>query len=248
MKLPPNGGMNLSVLDGWWCESHNGKNGWAIGSEIETGTVEFQNSVDITSLYQLLENQIVPLYYAKPDGRLPLAWLQLMRESIRSVTPVFNTHRMVKEYAERLYAPAARAYQELAADNGSAAAELSRWKAQMRRDWPQVQIYDVQIGNEDRQNILVGQSLEVSAKLHLGPVDPQHVRVEAYHGEVEIDGVRNPHVTTLHQSVNDSGNGHHLYRGSVPASESGTYGFSVRVVPTHPHLMQEHELRLITWS
>ncbi|MBA2270529.1 MAG: alpha-glucan family phosphorylase [Chthoniobacterales bacterium] len=248
MKLPPNGGLNLSVLDGWWCESYTGKNGWAIGAEIETGSVEFQNSVDITSLYQLLENQIVPLYYAKPDGRLPLAWLQLMRESIRSVTPVFNTHRMVKEYAERLYAPAARAYQELATDNGSAAAELSRWKAQMRRDWPQVQIYDVQIGNEDRQNILVGQSLEVSAKLHLGPVDPQHVRVEAYHGEVEIDGVRNPHVTTLHQSVNDSGNGHHLYRGSVPASESGTYGFSVRVVPTHPHLMQEHELRLITWS
>ncbi|MBA3273934.1 MAG: alpha-glucan family phosphorylase, partial [Chthoniobacterales bacterium] len=103
MKLPPNGGLNLSVLDGWWCESYNGKNGWAIGPEIAAGTVEFQNSVDITSLYQLLENQIVPLYYAKPDGKLPLAWLQLMRESIRSVTPVFNTHRMVKEYAERLY-------------------------------------------------------------------------------------------------------------------------------------------------
>jgi hypothetical protein len=87
MKLPPNGGLNLSVLDGWWCESYNGKNGWAIGAEIEAGSVEFQNSVDITSLYQLLENQIVPLYYAKPDGKLPIAWLQLMRESIRSVTP-----------------------------------------------------------------------------------------------------------------------------------------------------------------
>jgi len=248
MKLPPNGGLNLSVLDGWWCESYNGKNGWAIGAEIESGAVEFQNSVDIASLYQLLENQIVPLYYAKPDGKLPLAWLQLMRESIRSVTPIFNTHRMVKEYAERLYIPSGGACQELARENWRAAIELSRWKSQMRKDWPQVQIYDVKIGNADRQNILVGESLDVSAKLHLGPVGPQHVRVEAYHGEVEIDGVRNPQVTTLHQVEHNDGNGHYLFRGSVPASESGTYGFSVRVVPTHPHLMQEHELRLITWS
>ncbi|MDQ6655683.1 MAG: alpha-glucan family phosphorylase, partial [Verrucomicrobiota bacterium] len=166
MKLPPNGGLNLSVLDGWWCESYNGKNGWAIGAEIEDGLVDFQNSVDITSLYQLLENQIVPLYYAKPDGKLPLAWLQLMRESIRSVTPVFNTHRMVKEYAERLYQPAAAAYQELARDDCQAATNLSQWKTQMRKDWPQVQIYDVQIGNTDRQNILVGETLDLSAKLH----------------------------------------------------------------------------------
>ena len=75
--------------------------------------VEFQSEVDASSLYQLLENQIIPLYYAKPDGKLPLAWLQLMRESIRSVTPVFNTHRMVKEYTERLYTPAAQAYQRV---------------------------------------------------------------------------------------------------------------------------------------
>ncbi len=248
MKLPPNGGLNLSVLDGWWCESYNGKNGWAIGAEIEDGTVEFQNSVDLTSLYQLLENQIVPLYYAKPDGKLPLAWLQLMRESIRSVTPVFNTHRMVKEYAERLYRPAAAAYQELAKHDCQAATDLSRWKAQMRKDWPQVQIYDVKIGNADRQNILVGETLDLSAKLHLGPVNPEHVQVEAYYGEIETDGVRNPQIMRLQQSDQSDGNGTYIYKGSVPASESGTYGFSVRVVPTHPHLVQDHELRLITWS
>ena len=137
MKLPPNGGLNLSVLDGWWCESYNGKNGWAIGAEIEAGSVEFQSEVDAGSLYQLLENQVIPLYYAKPDGKLPLAWLQLMRESIRSVTPVFNTHRMVKEYAERLYTPAESGFEEFARDNCRAATELSQWKAHMRKAWPQ---------------------------------------------------------------------------------------------------------------
>jgi starch phosphorylase len=248
MKLPPNGGLNLSVLDGWWCESYNGNNGWAIGAEIAGGTIEFQSEVDAGSLYQLLENQIIPLYYAKPDGKLPLAWLQLMRESIRTVTPVFNTHRMVKEYTERLYTPAARAYQEFARDECAAATQLSTWKTKMRKAWTQVTIVDVQVGNKDRQNILVGEALQVSAKVHLGAVDRENVRVEAYHGEAENGGLRNPAVTVLSESSQADGDGNYLYHGLVPASESGTYGFSVRVVPIHPHLMQTHELRLITWS
>ncbi|MFZ3374326.1 MAG: alpha-glucan family phosphorylase [Chthoniobacterales bacterium] len=247
MKLAPNGGLNLSVLDGWWREGYNGNNGWAIGPEIDNGTIEFQNEVDAGSLYQLLENQIIPLYYAKPDGKLPLAWLQLMRESIRSVTPVFNTHRMVKEYTERLYIPAAKSHEDFSRDNCSAATHLSQWKSKMRKDWPQVRIQDVQIGNTDRQNIPVGESLQLSARVHLGAVDPKHVRVEAYHGESDNGGIKNPAVTILAQS-SQNGDGSYIYQGLVPASESGAYGFSVRVVPTNPHLMQEHELRLITWS
>jgi starch phosphorylase len=250
MKSAPNGGINLSVLDGWWREGYTGSNGWAIGAEIDNGTTEFQNEVDANSLYQLLENQIVPLYYAKPDGKLPLAWLQLMRESIRSVTPVFNTQRMVKEYTEQLYIPAARAHGNFSSDGCGAATQLSQWKAQMRKDWPQVQISDVQVANKDRQSILVGESLQIRARLHLGGVDPQHVRVEAYHGEMDNGNIRNPTATVLHQSPDQSatGDGNYIYHGSVPATESGTYGFSVRVVPTHPCLMQAHELRLITWS
>ncbi len=248
MKSAPNGGINLSVLDGWWREGYNGNNGWAIGAEINNGTVEFQNEGDASSLYQLLENQIVPLYYAKPDGKLPLAWLHLMRESIRSVTPVFNTQRMVKEYTERLYVPAAKSYEDFSRDGCGAATQLSQWKAQIRKDWPQVQISDVQVANKDRQNILVGELLQITARVHLGAVDPNHVRVEAYHGEADNGNIRNPTATVLNQSSQVDGSGNYIYHGSVPASESGTYGFSVRVVPTHPHLMQGHELRLITWS
>ena len=247
MKSAPNGGINLSVLDGWWHEGFNGNNGWAIAAEINDGTVEFQSAVDANSLYQLLENQIIPLYYAKPDGKLPLAWLQLMRESIRSVTPVFNTHRMVKEYTERLYIPAARSHENFAQNGCEPATQLSQWKARMRKDWPQVRIHNVQVGNKDRQNILVGESLQVSAHVYLGDVDPNHVRVEAYHGEADNGGIKNPSVSVLNASGRN-GDGSYLYQGSVPASETGAYGFSVRVVPTHPHLMQSHELRLIAWS
>ena len=248
MKSAPNGGINLSVLDGWWLEGFNGSNGWAIGAEIATGTTDFQNEVDASSLYQLLENQIVPLYYAKPDGKLPLAWLQLMRESIRSVTPVFNTQRMVKEYTEQLYVPAAQAHENFSGDGCGAAKHLSQWKAQMRKDWPQVQVSNVDVGNKDQQSISVGESLKISARVHLGGVNPQHVRVEAYHGEVDNGDLLNPAATVLSQSSQADGDGNYVYEGSVPATESGTYGFSVRVIPTHPCLMQPHELRLITWS
>jgi len=248
MKAAPNGGINLSVLDGWWREGYNGNNGWAIAAEIENGTTEFQNEVDASSLYQLLENQIIPLYYAKPDGKLPLAWLHLMRESIRSVTPVFNTQRMVKEYTERLYIPAAKSYENFSRDGCGAATQLSQWKSQIRKDWPQVQIADVQVVNKDRQNIFVGESLQICARVHLGAVNPQHVRVEAYHGEIDNGDIRNPTATALNESSKANGDGDYIYQGSVPAAESGAYGFSVRVVPTHPNLMQAHELRLITWS
>src|SRR6201981_1774643 len=168
MKSAPNGGITLSVLDGGWREGFNASNGWPIGAEIDNGTTEFQNEGDASSLYQLLENQVIPLYYAKPDGKLPLAWLQLMRESIRTVTPVFNTHRMVQEYTERLYIPAAKPPQESRRANCAAATGLSQWKAKMRKDWPQVGILEVQVGNADRQNIQVGAALQVSARGHLG--------------------------------------------------------------------------------
>jgi starch phosphorylase len=249
MKLPPNGGLNLSVLDGWWCEGFNGKNGWAIGADLKDvhATPELQNEVDAASLLHILETQIIPLYYAKPDGRLPLAWIQLMRESIRSVVPVFNTHRMVKEYAEKLYEPAARAHADLAAGNGSKAVALSKWKAQMRKDWPQIQVREVNIASPDSLNVLVGEKLPVSARVHLGSVDPKHVCVQAYYGETDNGSIHRPAIATL-AGCEKSSDGCHIYSGEIPAAESGTYGFNVRVVPTHPNLTQNHELRLITWA
>ena len=247
MKLPPNGGLNLSVLDGWWCESFNGKNGWAIGAEILDGSVEFQNEVDTASLFHILETQVIPLYYAKPDGRLPLAWLQLMRESIRSVTPVFNTQRMVQEYSEQMYEPAAAAAARLGADNAAKAREVSAWKKQIRQLWSQVRINDVKIVNADRVNVLVGESLGVEALVHLGDLSPEFVRVQVYVGQASDNQIEHP-VTLDLTKLQKGANGDYLYSGAAPAPESGAYGFSVRVIPTHPSLTQAHELRLITWA
>ena len=111
-----------------------------------------------------------------------------------------------------------------------------------------MQVSNVHVTNKDQQSVSVGESLQISARVHLGALDPQHVRVEAYHGEVDNGDLRNPTATVLDQSRQADSTGNYIYEGSIPATESGTYGFSVRVVPTHSCLMQAHELRLITWS
>ena len=251
MKLPPSGGLNLSVLDGWWCEAHTGKNGWAIGAEIPESTSEldekFETEVDVASLFHILETQVLPLYYAKPDGRLPLAWINLMRESIRTIVPVFNTHRMVQEYTERLYESAARAHTILNSDGCKKAIELSQWKSNIRRDWSHIAVSDVTVCNGNSPSVTVGQQLDVSARVALGPIAPEFVRVQAFFGE-NVNGQIAGAKTVELKMVEKLADGTYRFAGAIPADESGSYGLSVRVIPSHPNIIQAHELRLITWA
>ena len=156
---------------------------------------------------------------------------------------------MVQEYSERLYERAARRYRELSAEHGAQAVKLSDWKNRMRRDWHQIKITDVQLEAADRRQIHVGDPLTVSARVQLGPFEPGEVSVQVYYGEDHENTIRQPAVLPLSVAAkpgnSDEG---YLYRGTIPSKESGAYGFSVRVVPTHPSMTQDHELRLITWA
>ncbi len=254
-KVPPNGGINLSVLDGWWSEGYNSKNGWAIGeeigwilgSEIQDKTPELQDEVDVKSLYTILEQQLIPLYYAKPDGRLPLAWINLMRESIRSVSPVYNTWRMVREYTERFYTPASHRGARLQANNFTEAKELARWKVEIRQAWQQVAVREIVCDHPRRYEVFVGEKISIRAKVFLGGIAPEHVLVEVYCGETQDDQLRNPNTIGLSMQKKEE-DGTYWYGGSIDAAESGAYGFNVRLMPTHPNLTQKHELRLVTWG
>jgi starch phosphorylase len=253
MKLPPNGGLNFSVLDGWWIEAYeeNRKAGWPIGPELPRATEApdqaMENEVDTASLFHILETQIIPLFYAKPDGRLPVAWIQLMRESIRSILPVFNTDRMVKEYATKLYSPAAKVHATLSADGGKSALALAKWKDEIRKSWPQIRIDDVKVENIEGGDIVVGDKVNVRATVHLGPINPDDVAVQAYSGEAINNSIVSPRIDPLKERKKVQA-GVYEYRGVIPAGESGSYGLNVRVIPTHANLIQEHELRLITWA
>jgi starch phosphorylase len=247
MKAALNGVINFSVLDGWWYEGYNGKNGWAIAPEITSGSVEYQNQADVESLFYILEHQIVPLYYAKPDSRLPLAWIQLMRESVRSVTPLFNTERMLKEYCEHLYRPAADAFARLRRDHYKAASELADWKHGIRTDWKQIRIQAVETFPPAGRMLQVGDQLEVTTRIALGPIRPSDVRVQAYIGECENGSIFNAAPIDLLKMEETGEPGIYCFKGIVTAPESGSYGFNVRVIPAHPDIQQDHELRLISW-
>jgi starch phosphorylase len=155
---------------------------------------------------------------------------------------------MVKEYNERLYEPAAEGYKALSANGCQAGVELAQWKHSTRVDWPHVQIESVETSQSGRVSLFVGDKLEITAHVFLGPVQPTHVRVQAYVGESDNGALRNPYTIDLLDVEKTTANGVYRFSGMIPASESGSYGFNVRVIPTHPHLVQEHELRLITWA
>ncbi len=246
-KVPPNGGINLSVLDGWWCEGYNKKNGWAIGEDLIDGPPDLQDEVDTKSLFAILDKQAIPLYYAKPDGRLPLAWINLMRESIRSVSPVYNTWRMVQDYTGKYYAPAAHRGARLSANNFADAKEIAMWKVKMRDAWPQVSVAQISCDHQKPYEILVGEKIGIQARVFLGNIGPENATVEAYCGEAHDGQLTNPQIVQL-QMKSKEADGSYLYTGSIDASESGAYGFNVRVMPSHPSLTQKHELRLMTWG
>jgi starch phosphorylase len=245
MKVVPNGGLNLSVLDGWWVEGYRPGVGWAIGDGQEFVHTGYQDEVDAESLYSLLEREVVPLFYERDEGGLPRGWTAMMKNSIKVLAPVFSGDRMVKQYAERFYLPAAERYERLCADGYARAKELSAWKWRVRDAWGDVTVAWV----EERAGSAVraGEGFEVAAKVRLGCLDPSEVTVEAYSSSLRPDGtLRNGRGTAL--AWEGCEDGLHLYRGTVASRASGLHGYAVRVLPRHDDVLIPNELPLITWE
>ena len=170
-----------------------------------------------------------------------------MRESMRSVTPRFNTHRMVEEYCTRLYEPAASAAKRLAANSCLPARNLRDWKEHMRRRWETVGFEDAGLDVPDQASVPVGEPVRVLARVNLGEISPEHVRVQACIDRGEGEDVRRVHIADLEFRKSLNGSGFHLFEGSVVPEDSGEFCLTMRIIPTHPLLTQSHELRLIRW-
>jgi starch phosphorylase len=252
MKVVPNGGLNLSVLDGWWAEAYRPGIGWAIGNGQEAGHPGLQDQLDAESLYSLLENEIVPLFYSRDADGLPRGWIAMMKESIKVLAPTFSGDRMVKQYAESFYLPAADHYRRLAADGFAAAKALAAWKTRVREAWPGVKV--VAVGEDGNcldgrggQEVAVGEQVPVTARVELAGLDPADVVVEAFYSGLSPDGaLRTGRGARLELTSQEDG--HYLYRGAVPARTSGLHGYAVRVLPRHEDVLIPNELPLITWE
>src|SRR5207237_2238418 len=161
MKAAANGGLNMSILDGWWVEGDAGDNGWAIGAGEEYTDLTYQDDIESRAIYDLLEQEIVPLFYNRSSDGLPRGWLKAMKRSMATCCPVFNTNRMVQEYVEKCYAPSAGRFARLAGEDLRRAAELSQWRRRLQRDWNQVRVEAVEAQGSD--TMTVGAELHVQA-------------------------------------------------------------------------------------
>jgi glycogen phosphorylase len=246
MKVSVNGGLNLSVLDGWWVEGYTGDNGWAIGAGEEYTDLTYQDDIESRNIYDLLEQEIVPLFYTRSSDGLPRGWIKMMKQSIATVVSVFNTNRMVEEYARLCYVPSGDRFAQLTQDNLKRAAELSQWRRRMQRDWGQVRVEQVETQGGDP--MLVGADLEVRARISLGTINPSEVEVQLFHGVVDNMG-EIPQPRTADMASNGEHNGSSwLFKGQIPCRASGHYGYAVRVLPRHPDLRNPFEPGLVIWG
>ncbi len=247
MKVLSNGGLNLSILDGWWCEGYSTEVGWAIGRGESYMDRTYEDQVESHALYNLLENDVIPLFYERSSDRLPRGWIRMMKNSIEKITPVFSTSRMVSEYAQKFYLPAAERSAEFTQDSYRRAIELADWKDSIRDRWNEVSVGKVDIlGSGELQ---VGNKLEVRTHIKLGNVDPRDVVVEMYEGLIDASDGRIHHGRSVPMEfVGAANDGYFIFKGLIPCIRSGLCGFAVRVVPCHADMCDKYDLGLIRWE
>jgi starch phosphorylase len=259
MKAAANGVLNMSTLDGWWCEGYVPDGGWIIGAGENYDSPDYQDTVESQSLYNLLENEIVPLFFTRPAGNLPRLWLQRMKTSIKWVAPRFNTHRMLAEYTRRFYGPAAARYNYLTSDTMGRARAIAQWKSEIRQAWPEFAVKEVTMntknGNGDEQlnprqpELKVGSELIVRALVKLGRIRPDDVCVELYHGPTDSWGnIREGFAITMTYEQRAGDDGEHWFAGRMECRTTGQHGVAVRVLPNHPDQSNPYELGLILWE
>lgn len=246
MKVCVNGGINLSILDGWWDEGYQGDNGWRIGSGEELNDNRYQDEVEANALYDLIEREIVPDFYNRGSDGLPRAWIKRMKRSIATNVPVFNTNRMVLEYTEVSYLPSYTREMKISAGNYALAGELATWRRKVREQWPGVRVEHVEAPPHDA--LRVGDQLPVKAAIHLGSLSLNDVAVQLFHGVVDSFGEIAQPQTLLLKPAGVAANGATLFDGTLSCAASGQYGFCVRVLPNHPALAHVYESGHVTWG
>ncbi len=259
MKAAINGGLNLSVLDGWWDEMYDGHNGWAIPTA-EAGTPpEERDDIESAALYQLLETKVTPLFYegsgeqaygahaapvaAASDG-VPHAWVAMVKHTLAELGPAVSAERMLQDYVQALYVPAAQSGRTARENNYDVARDLAAYVQQARNAWSSVSVEHVD-STGVTEDPRIGDRLDVNAFVSLGTLSPSDVLVEAAYGRVtESDELGDVTLQTL-TVAQELGDGRYIFAGKIEVNHPGSFGYTVRVLPAHPQLTARAELGLV---
>ncbi|MFI0086370.1 glycosyltransferase family 1 protein [Streptomyces bobili] len=243
MKAALNGCLNLSVLDGWWDEWFQPDFGWAIPTADGSGTdADHRDDIEAAALYDLLEQRVTPRFYEHGRNGLPDRWIEMVRQTITLLGPKVLAGRMVREYVERLYTPAAQAHRALGPDT---ARDLAAWKAKVRASWHTVTVDHVET-SAATPTAELGTTLTLRVRLRLGDLTPDDVEVQAVSGRVDAeDRITDGTAVPLKPVGGPDLEGRWVYEGPLSLDRTGPYGYTVRILPDHPLLASGAELGLV---
>jgi starch phosphorylase len=236
MKVLVNGGLNLSELDGWWAEAYSPEVGWAIGDGQEHGNDPGWDAQEADALYNLLEREIVPEFYARDASGIPLGWVARMRESMSRLTPLFSANRVVRQYVEQHYLSAASAYRERGAKQGALGADLVAWRAQLARWWSHLRFGSATVEQKDGQYVF-------QVQVFLDELAPDAVSVELYAEAKEGHGPARELAIRAERLVGSTG---FNYNARIPATRP-VADYTPRLVPRHPGASVPLEAPFILW-
>jgi len=245
MKAAINGVLNLSILDGWWCEGYSEERGWRIGNGEEYTDTAYQDAVESKALYNILENDVIPSFYERRSGDATTRWVRMMKESMKMVLRSFCSRRMVGEYEKRFYMPAAKRFRGLIKNDAAEAGSLLAQHERLLDFWDGIRI-EPPVRDAD-SSFRVGQTFRMKAKVTLGELHPDEVEVQLYYGHLKSVDTLTTGQTQQMTVLKDMGDGHYLYACNITCRDSGRYGFTARARPRGDDLIK-FAPGLITWA
>ena len=248
MKIIANGGLNFSVLDGWWDEAYSRDLGWRIGDREGYADEDYQDEIESRLIYETLEKEIVPLFYQRGEDKIPREWIQMMKNSMSKLGPVFNTDRMVQQYTEKFYLEALERRKMLMKNNWKLGKEFTLWKDNVYRNWDRVRF--VEFGpDSSSDNYMVGDLFAITALVELGDLTPNDVEVQIYYGDMnKQDQIHANKFKPMKFTRRVNGSTQFRYKGEIECGETGNFGYTLRILPKHDLLINKFELGLIRWA
>ena len=241
MKSALNGGLNLSVRDGWWDELYDGRNGWAIPTADGVDDPDRRDDIEANALYDLLSTQVAPLFYDRGADGVPDRWTALVRHTLATLSPKVQATRMVTDYVEQWYAPAARSAARVVADGWAGAKELATYRARLDAAWSSVTVAEVDASGGADTPVL-GAPMTVRAEVVLGGLDPSEVLVQAVVGRADDADELSESTVQPMTSIGPGHDGSHRFEAVVALPHAGVLGYTVRVLPRHDLLAAPAEL------
>ena len=241
-KASINGVINFSVLDGWWVEGYNKQNGWIIGQNKNYDSYDMQDNEDAKSIYDTLENKIIPTYYdRKNDAEYSESWVRIMKNSIISTGWQYSTARMLIDYLEKMYLPLCNLYKKYYSDIENVI-RLNEWIDDIKTRWDKIRI--IELNNLNNVTIDAGNNIEVKCEVDLQNINPDNISVQVYSGKVLDNGIlEDIKVTEMEKLFKDS----NIYSAKISLSTGGNYGYTFRVMPKHEMVLDAQNLNLIKW-